>query len=128
MIAYVSSHFKTLIRSSHLFKFWISQIVNKLSLFQNVYQPIWIVLPSMLLRNSLPKGSSGVCKDCTLLINYYCLVMTAGKRSAFLERTSTSLSTLHIKEFQNLRSLDKKGLQLLTSLQVLSISNCPRLK
>ncbi|KAM3693473.1 hypothetical protein ACJW31_08G169900 [Castanea mollissima] len=51
-----------------------------------------------------------------------------GKRSAFLRRTSTSLSTLPIKKFQNLRSLDKKGLQLLTSLQLLSISDCPRLK
>nr|POE65404.1 hypothetical protein CFP56_55267 [Quercus suber] len=50
-----------------------------------------------------------------------------GKRSSFLRRTSTRLSTLPIKEFQNLRSLDKKGLQLLTSLQLLSISNCPRL-
>ncbi|KAF3945999.1 hypothetical protein CMV_027683 [Castanea mollissima] len=51
-----------------------------------------------------------------------------GTRSAFPRRTSTSLSTLPIKEFQNLRSLDKKGLQLLTSFQLLSISHCPRLK
>uniref|UniRef100_A0A7N2QWY3 Uncharacterized protein n=1 Tax=Quercus lobata TaxID=97700 RepID=A0A7N2QWY3_QUELO len=51
-----------------------------------------------------------------------------GKRSAFLRRTSTSLSTLPIKEFQNLRSLDNKGLQLLTSLQQLSISDYPILK
>ncbi|KAL4612492.1 hypothetical protein ACB092_08G203300 [Castanea dentata] len=78
--------------------------------------------------SALPKGSSGVCKDCSLLINYYCLVMIAGKRSAFLRRTSTSISTLPIKEFQNLRSLDKKGLQILTSLQLLSITNYPRLK
>ena len=84
-IAFISIHFlKTWIRSSHLFKFWISQTVNKLSLFRKVCQPIWIVLPSILLRNSLPKGSSGVCKDCSLLINYYCPVMIAGKRSAFL--------------------------------------------
>ncbi|KAL4612487.1 hypothetical protein ACB092_08G202800 [Castanea dentata] len=78
--------------------------------------------------SALPKGSSRVRKDCSLLINYYCLVMIAGKRSAFLRRTSTSISTLPIKEFQNLRSLDKKGLQILTSLQRLSITNYPRLK
>ena len=52
----------------------------------------------------IAKRKQCVCKDCTLLINYYCLVMIAGKRSAFLRRTSTSLSTLPIKEFQNLRS------------------------
>ena len=37
----------------------------------------------------------------------YCLVIIAGKRNAFLRRASTNFSTLSIKEFQNLRSLDK---------------------
>ena len=37
----------------------------------------------------------------------YCLVIIAGKRNAFLRRASTNFSTLSIKEFQKLRSLDK---------------------
>ncbi|XP_050289777.1 putative disease resistance protein RGA3 [Quercus robur] len=40
----------------------------------------------------------------------------------------TSLTTLFIGGFQNLRSLDNKGLQHLTSLQQLRIVNCPELK
>uniref|UniRef100_A0A7N2LP36 PGG domain-containing protein n=1 Tax=Quercus lobata TaxID=97700 RepID=A0A7N2LP36_QUELO len=40
----------------------------------------------------------------------------------------TSLTTLFLDGFQNLRSLDNKGLQHLTSLQQLWIVNCPELK
>ena len=40
----------------------------------------------------------------------------------------TSLSTLGIAGFPNLRSLDKKGLQHLTSLEELWIKDCPKLK
>ncbi|KAF3942614.1 hypothetical protein CMV_030748 [Castanea mollissima] len=46
--------------------------------------------------SALPKGSSGVRKDCSLLINYYCLVMIVGKRSAFLRRTSTNEIKSHL--------------------------------
>nr|POF19067.1 putative disease resistance protein [Quercus suber] len=41
---------------------------------------------------------------------------------------STSLTQLSIVRFQNLRSLDKKGLQHLTSNQRLGIIGCPELK
>ena len=40
----------------------------------------------------------------------------------------TSLSTLGIAGFPNLRSLDKRGLQHLTSLEELWIKDCPKLK
>nr|POE61627.1 putative disease resistance protein [Quercus suber] len=40
----------------------------------------------------------------------------------------TSLTQLSIVRFQNMRSLDKKGLQHLTSLQRLGIIDCPELK
>nr|POE51924.1 hypothetical protein CFP56_63829 [Quercus suber] len=49
--------------------------------------PVWDCQPPTFHFDSFPKG---------------------GKRSAFLRRTSTSFSTLSIKEFQNPRSLDKR--------------------
>ncbi|XP_059441946.1 putative disease resistance RPP13-like protein 1 [Corylus avellana] len=39
----------------------------------------------------------------------------------------TSLTSLDISDFPNLKSLDKKGLQHLNALEELSISNCPKL-
>jgi hypothetical protein len=39
----------------------------------------------------------------------------------------TSLTSLHIQSFPNLKSLDKKGLQHLNTLEYLWIKNCPKL-
>jgi hypothetical protein len=39
----------------------------------------------------------------------------------------TSLTSLHIQSFPNLKSLDKKGLQHLNTLEYLGIKNCPKL-
>jgi hypothetical protein len=39
----------------------------------------------------------------------------------------TSLTSLHIQSFPNLKSLDKKGLQHLNTLEYLWIRNCPKL-
>ena len=40
----------------------------------------------------------------------------------------TRLTFLHINGFQNLKSLDKKGLQHLTALEELDTHNCPKLE
>ncbi|KAF5445890.1 hypothetical protein F2P56_031565 [Juglans regia] len=44
------------------------------------------------------------------------------------ELLPTTLPYLYISKFQNLRSLDKKGLQHLTSIKQLWICDCPKLK
>jgi hypothetical protein len=41
---------------------------------------------------------------------------------------SSCLTQLRISEFPNMKSLDKKGLEHLTSLQQLSVSDCPKLE
>jgi hypothetical protein len=38
------------------------------------------------------------------------------------------LTSLYIEEFPNMKSLDKRGLQHLTSLQQLRVSDCPKLE
>jgi hypothetical protein len=40
----------------------------------------------------------------------------------------TNLAALQINNFPNMKSLDKKGLQHLSSLEELRIDNCPMLK